>query len=86
MTQAGGDPARIEADVLAGAGLSAERLAEKSGERIDGARRPLRVPPQDARFEIGRDRHGSYLELGFTLPPGSYATVLVREISKRDPC
>ena len=25
---------------------------------------------------------GSYLELGFTLPPGCYATALLREICK----
>jgi tRNA pseudouridine13 synthase len=46
------------------------------GIRLRGARRPLRVRPEEARAE---PIEGG-LELRFSLPPGSYATVLLEEL------
>ena len=51
-------------------------LTPPRGVLLRGARRPLRVRPVDA--ESGTD--GSALQLRFTLPPGSFATVLVDEL------
>lgn len=47
------------------------------GVRLRGARRPLRVRPEEATCEPVEE--GAVL-LFFTLPPGSYATVLVEEL------
>jgi tRNA pseudouridine13 synthase len=46
------------------------------GIRLRGARRPLRVRPEETRAEP----IGGGLELRFSLPPGSYATVLLEEL------
>ena len=56
-------------------GVLAARLLPR-GVRLRGARRPLRVRPEEATCEpvCGAVR------LSFTLPPGSYATVLVEEL------
>ena len=48
------------------------------------------APPDDrpavaeapVRTEGGVDEHGSYITVAFALPPGSYATVLLRELMK----
>ena len=53
-----------------------EPLRPPPGIRIRGARRPLRVRPEDASVE----QRDTELYLRFTLPPGSYATVLVEEL------
>lgn len=47
-----------------------------------GARRPLRVRPEGLRAEAGIDEHGPFILLAFTLPPGAYATVLLRELMR----
>ena len=47
-----------------------------------GARRPLRVRPEGLRAEAGIDEHGPYILLAFALPPGAYATVLLRELMR----
>ncbi len=53
-------------------------------ENIKGARRPLRMHPENATVTPGSDDLGDFLELAFDLPSGSYATVLAREFLKRD--
>ncbi|MBN2842924.1 MAG: tRNA pseudouridine(13) synthase TruD, partial [Sedimentisphaerales bacterium] len=45
-------------------------------------RRPLRVMPGNLHWQVNRDRRGDYLQLDFSLPAGSYATCLLREIMK----
>lgn len=71
-------PARaLEEEILAGAGLTREAFA--SFKRLaPGARRPLLLWPQ----ELGVEAQDQGLEVRFTLPPGGYATVLLREITK----
>lgn len=87
MTQPTGQPAQIERDALTDLGLT--KIITADGDinyrdkfRIDGSRRPLRVPLTDAECKPGQDEHGAFLELQFTLPPGSYATAVVREVCK----
>jgi len=53
-------------------------------DNIKGARRPLRMHPENASVTSGSDDLGDFLELAFDLPSGSYATVLAREFLKRD--
>ncbi len=44
---------------------------------MEAARRPLRLPVSGLEWELGM---GHVLRLGFTLPAGSYATVVLREL------
>jgi len=87
MTQPTGQPAQIERDAITTLGLT--EAINATGEinyrdkfPIDGSRRPLRVPPTNAQYKTGKDETGTFLELKFTLPPGSYATVVAREVCK----
>lgn len=70
----GGAPAERERASLASFGIA--DLAPPTGQRLRGARRPLRVPLRGAVAEHG----GDTLRLRFELPPGSYATVLVEAL------
>ena len=49
-----------------------------------GARRSLRFFPKDVQIVSATDDAGPYLKLAFTLPSGSYATVVLGEIMKTD--
>lgn len=73
-----GRPLEIEDDVLRALGLTRDLFAARS--ELDGARRPFRVPVLDPECR----QVGDHLELRFGLPPGSYATALMREIMKAD--
>lgn len=77
-----GEPAAIEDRVLEEVGVSPSDLPRTGPLKCVGGRRPLRFPPQEASIATGSDDIGAYLELRFTLPPGSYATSLLREICK----
>jgi len=79
-----GEPLRIERDAFAAAGLETTDFRGKDIGKVKGARRPLRVKPQDVRLAGGVDEHGGYITVAFTLPPGSFATVLLRELMKND--
>jgi tRNA(Glu) U13 pseudouridine synthase TruD len=47
--------------------------------RVRGARRPLRVPLTDASLEV---EDATTVVVRFTLPPGSFATVVLAELMK----
>jgi len=79
--------------VISPAGVVAEREARIAlacgvpenpkpprGIRMRGARRSLRVRPRDAEARVADEE----LHLQFTLPPGSYATVLLEELLRKD--
>ena len=51
-------------------------------DKMDGARRPFRVPIKDASIDFSRDRDGDFLAMTFQLPAGAYATSVTREICK----
>ena len=71
-----------EVDAAEQAVLSAEGLTLDSFRRLggvaEGTRRPYAVPVTDVHSSI----EGSTVELSFTLPAGSYATVLLDEVVK----
>ena len=71
-----GAPAEREAAVLRAAGIP-ERLAPPRGIKLRGARRPVRVPVPDLRIESAAP---DALRVAFTLPAGSYATVLAEAL------
>jgi tRNA pseudouridine13 synthase len=73
--------AEREARALAQHGVLLSEIKPPRGIRLRGARRSLRVRPIEAatrEFDDG-------LWLDFALPPGSYATVLMREVLGEDP-
>ncbi|MBW2313632.1 MAG: tRNA pseudouridine(13) synthase TruD [Deltaproteobacteria bacterium] len=76
-----GAPAAREAEAAASLGVDLSApLTLPRGVRLPGARRALRVRPEEPGVEHEADR----LRLRFTLPPGSYATVLLEELSGVD--
>lgn len=77
--------ARIEDPILqAQAGDILKHPLILKHENIKGARRPLRMRPENTAIASGTDALGEFLELRFDLPSGSYATVLAREFLKHD--
>ena len=62
-------------------GICLADLRPPRGIRLRGARRALRVRPDNARM---RDFPGGFW-LDFELPPGSYATVLIRTVLAEEP-
>ncbi len=71
-----GRPGQQERDLLKESGLSPDEF-RSPGIKLKGARRPYRIPLTEVRigWEDG-------LLLGFRLPPGSYATEVLREVMK----
>jgi tRNA pseudouridine13 synthase len=69
-------PGQRERDLLVESGLSLDEF-HLPGIRLKGARRPYRMPLTEvqAGWEDG-------LTLGFRLPPGGYATEVLREVMK----
>jgi tRNA pseudouridine13 synthase len=76
LRRARGVPGAIEQAVLEEGGTDAEAF-RTGAARARGLRRPLRVPVREASLEVERD--GSVL-LRFVLPPGAFATVLLRHL------
>lgn len=60
-------------------------ISKRFGESASGTRRPLRVPIENPEAEGGADEHGSFIRCKFELPPGSFATMVLREIMKTEP-
>lgn len=81
VSWAGGEPGLIEEAVVAEAGTTREALAaagKACGFR--GERRALRVPLAELDWSL----EGQVLTLAFALPPGAYATSVLRELMKTD--
>ena len=78
-----GPAGEIENRILAKTQLE-KRDLEQLGNYVRGGRRPLRFQPRNWAVSSGTDDLGQYLELKFELDSGSYATTLLREISKND--
>jgi tRNA pseudouridine13 synthase len=68
-----GAVASLEREVMEACGVPASGWRAPRGVRLRGARRSLRVRPEEARAEAVPEG----LRLTCTLPPGSYATVLL---------
>lgn len=73
-----------EQAVFAQFDLKPEDFRVEGKLRVKGARRPLRVRPEDVDLAAGVDEHGPHITVAFTLPPGSFATVLLDELMKCD--
>jgi len=73
-----GQPGQREQEMLAQSGLNLDDF-RLPGVRLDGARRPYRVPLSEV--EVDWD---DGLVLRFRLPAGSYATEVLREVMKHD--
>jgi len=79
---ASGEPGRIEEAVITEAGTTKDLLiaaAKSCGFR--GERRALRIPLTELEWSLG----GDVLILSFSLPPGAYATSVLREVMKGSP-
>lgn len=68
----------LEQEILEQSGLNLPLFDMPGGLRMEGERRPLRVPLGDLSWNIA----GDAVVVKFTLPKGSYATSVIREISK----
>jgi tRNA pseudouridine13 synthase len=84
MTLPEGDPLRIEQEVLDANVLKPSDFRVAGRLKVKGARRPLRVKPENIEISGGVDEHGAYIAAAFTLPAGSFATVFLRELMKND--
>jgi tRNA pseudouridine13 synthase len=73
--------AALELEILTLARLTPAKL-DKLGRKVPGARRQLLIWPEQVAVKLAPDVDGlgPGLELHFVLPPGSYATVLIREL------
>ena len=77
MQRAEGEVDAAEQAVLAAEGLTLESF-KRLGSIAEGTRRPFSVTVTEATWSVD----GSTVELSFTLPTGSYATVLLDEVMK----
>ena len=77
-----GEPLRMEQAAFAAHGLTPQDFKRAGSLRVKGDRRPLRVQPTDLDLAAGVDEHGPHITVAFTLPAGSFATVLMRELMK----
>jgi len=77
MQRPEGEVDAAEQAVLAAEGLTLDSFG-RLGSIAEGTRRPYAVPVTDAFCSV----EGSTVELAFTLPAGSYATVLLDEVMK----
>ena len=75
-----GEPLHIEQEVFAAYDLKPEDFKRTGQLRVKGDRRPLRVRPTDLDVAAGVDEFGPHITVAFTLPAGSFATVLLREL------
>jgi tRNA pseudouridine13 synthase len=75
---AGGEALAREQAVVEEAGIDPRSFAVGGGE-MEGARRPYRVVPRDLHVDQAAE---DALEVSFSLPRGSYAVAVLRELTK----
>lgn len=83
MPRASGAIDAAEVDVLLRLGVTVDNtlgLADIVEGGSIGVRRPLRMPVFDACAMGGEDKRGSFIRCEFTLPPGGFATIVLREV------
>jgi len=80
MPQPLGAPRYLEEEVVRDEGIDPNELARALRDaRLTGERRSLRIPITETSIEVEPD---GCLVVGFVLPRGSYATVVLREVMK----
>jgi tRNA pseudouridine13 synthase len=82
MRSPAGEVAALEQRVLEAGGFDPAELGSRAMRPLTGRRRPLRFPLDGAQVREGGDERGAYTELRFALPPGCYATAVLRELGK----
>lgn len=82
MSMPEGEPLGIEQAVFTRYGMEPSHFRAEGRHKVKGARRSLRVRPEDVELAAGADEHGPHITVAFTLPAGSFATVLLRELMK----
>ncbi|HTL50971.1 MAG TPA: tRNA pseudouridine(13) synthase TruD, partial [Planctomycetota bacterium] len=81
MTAPTADALAIEQAVLRAWNISDDHLNSSAMREAPGARRPLRVPLENAAVEAVAGNEDAY-RVSFDLPAGSYATVVLNELIK----
>jgi tRNA pseudouridine13 synthase len=76
------DAGALEAAALEDAGFDPVELQSRALRPFTGRRRPLRFRVRELGLRPAEDDVGPYLELRFALPPGCYATAVLRELGK----
>ena len=79
-----GEMGVIEADVLAQWSITPENFRNIGRLSSKGTRRALRFGIGEGAISADTDAAGEFIELTFTAPPGSYATIALGEIMKTD--
>jgi len=82
MTLPEGEALKIEQEIFESKHLQPGDFRVAGQLKIKGARRTLRVRPEDVELAGGVDEHGPHVTAAFTLPAGSFATVFLRELMK----
>ncbi len=82
MTEPTGDVLDAEQAALNTFALAPTDFENHRDLRTDGRRRPLREHLGNPELSGGVDDRGAYLKVAFTLPRGSFATMVLREIMK----
>jgi tRNA pseudouridine13 synthase len=80
MTRPQGAIAVLENRVLEEENIKLEHFPKSGPLKCPGARRSLRLKPENTVVEAGADENGAFILLRFSLPSGCYATTFLREI------
>ena len=80
-----GRPGEIERAVLAEHKVNPDDFRRVGTLKVKGGRRALRFKTDSPALSAGADQRGEFLTLAFTAPPGCYATIILREITKTEP-
>ena len=82
LIEARGEAGKLERSVLESLGAGGPGILDGlEGLKLYGSRRPYRV--QIKEVSLRSEKEG--LRLGFTLPPGAYASEVLRELTKNEP-
>lgn len=79
MLAPGESVAQVEANA-ARTFASPPELFTASSHPPSGERRPLRIFIQNAALDSGIDEFGGYIRIAFDLPPGAFATTVLKEL------
>jgi tRNA pseudouridine13 synthase len=82
MKRPSGTVAVLENKGLEQEGISLDKLPRSGPLKCVGTRRALRFKVAQPECSVGEDENGAFLEIGFALEKGCYATSLLREIFK----
>jgi tRNA pseudouridine13 synthase len=77
-----GEAGLIESSVMKRRDIDGQQFEKVRSLKITGTRRALRFKLLEPSISAGADDDGEFLEVRFTAPPGSYATVAIGEITK----